>query len=65
MAISAHSALRYTPENRGIFAAFMEFFTLFGAAVQASNAVQNGRRPTAEVLAKLGISNDAFSGPTA
>ncbi|MDR7126587.1 hypothetical protein J2X53_003429 [Pseudorhodobacter sp. 4114] len=61
MAISANSALHYTPENRGIFATFMEFFALIGAAIEASGAVQNGRQPSADSLAKLGIPADAFS----
>ncbi|MFN4153460.1 MAG: hypothetical protein ACK4HF_02290 [Paracoccaceae bacterium] len=65
MALSANSALRDFPENRGILRAMAEFFVMFRAAVEASNAVQNGRRPSAEALEKLGISADAFSGPAA
>lgn len=60
MAIPANGVLRLETENRGFLAALADFFTLFGAAVEAANAVENGRRPAADVLARLGLSAESF-----
>jgi hypothetical protein len=45
----------------GILTGVSGFFTFLGAAVEASNALDSGRRPSPDVLERLGFSLGCFS----
>ena len=49
-----------TMNNRRLFSAIGDAFTLFGSAVAASRAVEAGRKPRASDLRKLGMDPIAF-----
>ena len=46
--------------NRKVFSAIGDFFTVFGSAVAASRAVEDGRKPRAHDLRNLGMEPGAF-----
>lgn len=45
----------------GLFAGIASFFAIFGAAIKASAAVENGRKPASADLRTLGIDPKAFA----
>ncbi len=49
------------PATTGLFDAIASFFGIFGAAIKASAAVENGRTPKAADLRTLGIDPKAFA----
>lgn len=55
MATTVNSSLPLARKSISFAAGLSNFFTLLSAAVAASTAVQNGRQPSAETLADLGL----------
>lgn len=60
MAISVNSAVLNQHSGRGVFATIAVFFATIGAAIDASRALNSGRRPENKVLARLGIDPETF-----
>jgi len=49
-----------THRKTNVFSRVGDFFEIFGSAAAAASAVENGRRPTARHLKRLGIDADQF-----
>lgn len=60
MATTVNSTLRFDNKPSGILSALAGFFTMMSAAIEASAAVQSGRRPSAEALERLGMADAEF-----
>ena len=60
MATTVNSSLSFDRKTKGIAAGLSNFFTVLSAAVAASTAVQNGRQPSPQTLADLGLTQESL-----